>query len=80
MLSCVQTGALTLDQCYLSEIVPVLFRTYETESDWYHQSYMLNLSLGPYRLQQIFGADKEANEIWWKEKADLYGCNFDSMH
>ncbi|MEN2498614.1 MAG: hypothetical protein MHMPM18_002894 [Marteilia pararefringens] len=76
MLSCVQTGELTVNQCYLSEICTVLFSTYGIEIDWKSQARILNLSLGPYRLRQIPDAGREAHENLWKERATMFGCVF----
>ncbi|MEN2497085.1 MAG: hypothetical protein MHMPM18_001518 [Marteilia pararefringens] len=73
-VSCLKANELTYRQCFTREIYPVI--SSNSPIGGLQQTLMLLTSLGPYRLQQIPDADREAYENLWRERATMFGCVF----
>ncbi|MEN2497084.1 MAG: hypothetical protein MHMPM18_001517 [Marteilia pararefringens] len=74
-VSCLKANELIYSQCLTSEIYPVIRSN--SPIGLRQPILILLTSLGPYRLQQIPDADKEAYENLWRVKASYCGCEFE---
>ncbi|MEN2498155.1 MAG: hypothetical protein MHMPM18_002474 [Marteilia pararefringens] len=71
-VSCLKANELTYSQCLTREIYPVIRSN--SAIGGLQQILLLLTSLGPYRLQQMPDAGREAYEKLWRIEATMFVC------